>query len=276
MHRPDQEELDAELEALRQRVADLEDLQARHQRAEQQLEHYAAELERSNRDLEQFAYIASHDLQEPLRMVRSYLQLIEQRYQGKLDADAKDFIAYAVDGASRMQTLISELLAYSRVGTRGKPFESIDCTAIVKRVLANLSVAIEESNAKVTYDPLPVVVADSMQLTQIFQNLIGNAIKFHSQDLPCVHISATDEHDEWTFSVHDNGIGIDPKNIERIFLIFQRLHTREEYPGAGIGLAICKRIVERHGGRFWASSEPGKGTAFCFTIPKRVSSTEIG
>ena len=276
MHRPDQEELDAELEALRQRVADLEDLQARHQRAEQQLEHYAAELERSNRDLEQFAYIASHDLQEPLRMVRSYLQLIEQRYQGKLDADAKDFIAYAVDGASRMQTLISELLAYSRVGTRGKPFESIDCTAIVKRVLANLSVAIEESNAKVTYDPLPVVVADSMQLTQIFQNLIGNAIKFHSQDLPCVHISATDEHDEWTFSVHDNGIGIDPKNIERIFLIFQRLHTREEYPGAGIGLAICKRIVERHGGRIWASSEPGKGTAFCFTIPKRVSSTEIG
>jgi len=276
VQRPDQAQLLSELATLRQRVADLEDLEARHQRTAAQLEHYAAELERSNRDLEQFAYIASHDLQEPLRMVRSYLQLIEQRYKDKLDADAEDFIAYAVDGATRMQTLISELLAYSRVGTRGKPFESTDCNVIVERVLANLSVAIEETGATATYDPLPVVVADSVQLTQLFQNLINNAIKFHDQAPPCVHISATGEQDAWTFSVQDNGIGIDPRHIERIFLIFQRLHTLEEYPGTGIGLAICKRIVERHGGHIWAVSELGEGTTFCFTLPKRGPSIETG
>jgi PAS domain S-box-containing protein len=238
------------------------------QRAEKRLEHYATELERSNRELEQFAYIASHDLQEPLRMVTSYLQLLEQRYKGKLDQDADDFINYAVDGAARMRMLINDLLTYSRVSTHAKPFAPTDCSEILNHALSNLSVAIEESEATITFDDLPIVEADATQLTQVFQNLIGNAIKFHKPDVPpCIHISAERQEAAWRFSVRDNGIGIAPEHSKRIFLIFQRLHTRAEYPGTGIGLAVCKKIIERHGGRIWVTSKPGAESTFYFTVP---------
>ncbi len=238
------------------------------QRAEKKLEHYATELERSNRELEQFAYIASHDLQEPLRMVTSYLQLLERRYKDKLDQDADDFITYAVDGATRMRMLINDLLTYSRVSTHAKPFEPTDCSEVLNHALSNLSIAIEESEATITCDDLPTVEVDATQLTQVFQNLISNAIKFHKPDAPpCIHISAERQEDTWRFSVRDNGIGIAPEHSERIFLIFQRLHTREEYPGTGIGLAVCKKIAERHGGRIWVTSKPGAGSTFYFTVP---------
>ena len=187
--------------------------------------------------------------------------------KGRLDANADEFIAYAVDGANRMQRLINDLLAYSRVGTRGKEFEPTDCTAVFDQALANLKVAIEESGAVVTRDPLPTVMADKLQIGQLFQNLIGNAIKYHGDEPPRVHVSAEQKGNEWVFSVRDNGIGIDPQYAERIFVIFQRLHTREEYPGTGIGLAICKKIVERHGGRIWVESQLGSGATFYFTIP---------
>jgi signal transduction histidine kinase len=244
-----------------------------HKRAEEELKQTMAELARSNKELEQFAYVASHDLQEPLRMVASYVQLLARRYQGRLDADADEFIAYAVDGASRMQGLINDLLAYSRVGTRGKPFEPTNCEAVLEQALTNLQVAIRDNDAVVTHDPLPTVMADATQLVQLFQNLIGNAVKFRSEQPPCVHVSASETFEVskpskvWRFSVQDNGIGIDPEYHERIFMIFQRLHTREEYPGTGIGLAVCKKIVERHGGRIWVESQPRKGSTFYFTIP---------
>ena len=244
-------------------------------RAEAALAQLAQELARSNAELEQFAYAASHDLQEPLRMVSSFVQLLAQRYQGVLDADADEFIEFAVDGASRMQRLINDLLAFSRVGTRGKEFEPTNCGAIFKIVLTNLQVAIAESAAVVTHNPLPVVMADGSQLVQLFQNLITNAIRFRGDDSPVIHIGADwvdggsqGEAAHWVFAVRDNGLGIDPEYAERIFVIFQRLHIREEYPGTGIGLAICKKIVERHGGRIWVESEPGKGATFCFTLPK--------
>lgn len=238
-------------------------------RAEEALAQKARELSRSNADLEYFAYITSHDLQEPLRMVSSYLQLLERRYKDQLDADAREFIAYAVDGASRMQTLINALLSYSRVGTRGKPFVPTDCSTVLERTLTNLKVAIEENDAVVTHDPLPTVMADEVQLARVFQNLIGNAIKFHGERPPQVHVGAQRGKGEWVFSVRDNGIGIDPQHFERIFMIFQRLHSQDEYPGTGIGLAICKRIVERHGGRIWVESQPGQGSTFYFTIPDK-------
>lgn len=225
------------------------------------------ELARSNAELQQFAYIASHDLQEPLRMVTSYLQLLERRYQGKLDSDADDFIHYAVDGAMRMRALINDLLAYSRIGTRGSPFELTSCNAAIAHAIANLKVALEESKAVVTYQDLPDLWADPTQLTQLFQNLISNAIKFRREALPQVRIQASREDDTWLFSVQDNGIGIDPQYAERIFVIFQRLNNRVDYAGTGIGLAICKKIVERHGGKIWVQSELGQGATFYFTIP---------
>jgi PAS domain S-box-containing protein len=235
--------------------------------AEEALRRVMKELERSNRELEQFAYVASHDLQEPLRMVASYTQLLGRRYAGQLDDDADDFIAYAVDGANRMQRLINDLLSYSRVTTRGQPFAPTDCNAVLAQVRANLDAAIRESGALVTHDDLPTVMADQSQMVQLFQNLIGNAIKFRKPDEPPrVHVSAEESAAGWRFSVRDNGIGIDPRYHEQIFLIFERLHGRGEYPGTGIGLATCQRIVERHGGRIWVASEEGRGAVFQFTV----------
>jgi PAS domain S-box-containing protein len=227
----------------------------------------AENLRRSNADLSQFAYVASHDLQEPLRMVASYVQLLQRRYRGKLDADADEFIHFAVDGASRMQRLIQDLLAYSRVDTRTQPTQLVESARAFDHAVANLQAAIGEHGAEVTRDPLPIVRGDPTQLAQLLQNLIGNAIKFKGDRTPCVHVSAKTEQGQWVFTVRDNGIGIEPQYFERIFAIFQRLHSREQYPGTGIGLAICKRIVERHGGRIWVESQPGAGTAFHFTMP---------
>ncbi len=235
--------------------------------AENLLRELNNELIRSNADLQQFAYVASHDLQEPLRMVASYTQLLAKRYKGKLDADADDFIGYAVDGATRMQRLINDLLAYSRVTSQGKAFEPVDCNLLLENVLNTLRLAIEENRAVVTHDALPMVTADTGQLQQLFQNLLSNAIKFHGSEPPTVHVSAEPRNSEWVFSVRDNGIGVDAQYADRIFVIFQRLHNAEEYPGTGIGLALCKKIVERHGGHIWVESQPGRGATFYFTIP---------
>src|SRR5690606_7915754 len=210
-------------------------------RAEAELKHFAAQLEASNQELEQFAYVASHDLQEPLRVVAGYLQLIERRYKNKLDSDADEFIAFAVDAAKRMQTLINDLLSYSRIGRKGRPFEPTDCNQVLNTALSNLRVLVEDEKAVITSEHLPTVEADPAQLTMVFQNLIANAVKFRREAPPLIRVGAVECSDHWRFSVSDNGIGIDPQYSERIFLIFQRLHTREEYPGTGIGLAICQK-----------------------------------
>jgi PAS domain S-box-containing protein len=232
-----------------------------------ELQESAEELARSNKDLQQFAYIASHDLQEPLRMVASFTQLLADRYHDKLDQDAQDFIKYAVDGATRMQALISDLLTYSRLDRQEKPFQLTDCDQILDRVLLNLKVAIADSRAVITRDSLPMIMADGIQVGQLLQNLLGNAIKFRSQTPPRVHVTSRQSGNEWKVSVQDNGIGISPEHRERVFLIFQRLHTTAEYPGTGIGLAICKKIVERHGGRIWIEPSPAGGSIISFTLP---------
>ena len=243
------------------------DLTARKQ-AEDKIKRYAEELKRSNQELEQFAYVASHDLQEPLRTVSSFSQLLARRYHGKLDADADEFITFVVEGATRMQTLINDLLAFSRIGTRGSGFAPVACEEILQIAKDNLGVTIAESGAMITHDLLPALVADQTQLTQLFQNLFSNAIKFRRrEEAPRIHVSAVRQDGAWHFSVRDNGIGIAAQYFDRIFIIFQRLHGREEYSGTGIGLAICKKIVERHGGRMWVESEPGTGSTFHFTIP---------
>ena len=239
-------------------------------RAEESLRNTAEELARSNRDLEQFAYVASHDLQEPLRAVAGYVELLQHRYQGKLDEKALQFIAGATDGAARMQKLITDLLSFSRLGTQKKRFERTDLAAALHMALTGLRVSIEEAGATITSDPLPVLQVDATQISQLFQNLIGNAIKFRSGRPPEIHVGAKKEPGRWLLSVRDNGIGFEPQYSERIFLIFQRLHTRRQYPGTGVGLAVCKRIVERHGGTIWADSKPGQGSIFFFTLPFRV------
>jgi PAS domain S-box-containing protein len=241
--------------------------------AEAELLDKVAELNRSNVELAQFAYIASHDLQEPLRMVASYTQLLSRRYKGKLDSEADEFIAFAVDGATRMQRLIQDLLMYSRVGTKGGVFLDISSEDAMHRALANLRGAIDNAGALVTHGPLPRVHADQTQLIQLFQNLVGNAIKYQKPGVPKIHISAAlqDVGGKWDFSVADNGLGIETKYFERIFGMFQRLHKREEFEGTGIGLAICRKIVERHGGNLWVESQVGQGSTFRFSLAPATS-----
>src|SRR6202041_1992373 len=240
-------------------------------RSEEHLVKTVGELKRSNDELQQFAYVSSHDLQEPLRMVTSYTQLLAGRYKGRLDSDADEFIAFAVDGCNRMQGLIRDLLAYSRAGTNGKALHEVSVENALKEALANLRATIDQSGAVVTHDALPAIWADETQLTQVFQNLVGNAIKYHGTEVPHVHVSATKNGgNEWTFSVRDNGLGIDPQYFDRIFIIFQRLHGRDEFEGTGIGLAICKKILERLGGRIWVESQPEKGSTFYFALPETM------
>ena len=238
-------------------------------RSEEHLVKTVWELKRSNDELQQFAYVSSHDLQEPLRMVSSYTQLLAKRYKGRLDSDADEFIAFAVDGCNRMQGLIQDLLAYSRAGTSERELRKVPSENALRKALTNLRIMIKQSGAVVTHDALPTVRADETQLTQVFQNLVGNAIKYRRAEDPRVHVSAArNGGNEWTFSVGDNGLGIDPQYFERIFVLFQRLHGRDEFEGTGIGLAICKKIVERQGGRIWVESQPEKGSTFYFALPE--------
>jgi signal transduction histidine kinase len=251
----------------------LEDVRLRQERAraQEQLATKVEELARSNCDLEQFAYVASHDLQEPLRMVAAYTQLLSERYQGKLDSAADRYISYAVEGATRMQALLEDLLAFSRVGRNGAMPAPTDVNSAINEVLKNLDLALKEHGVTVTCHPLPTVMADRFQVVQLFQNLLGNAIKFRAKRNPCITISAEPKGREWLFSVFDNGIGIAEEHKDLVFKIFQRLHTRTEYPGNGVGLAICKKIVEHNGGRIWVESELGRGSNFRFTFPAAVA-----
>ncbi|HUK47499.1 MAG TPA: ATP-binding protein [Terriglobales bacterium] len=247
----------------------LEETRLREERArvQRQLADKVEELARSNTDLEQFAYVASHDLQEPLRMVSAYTQLLAERYRSKLDETADRYIGYAVEGATRMQALLEDLLAFSRVGRNGESRALSDANIAVNEAIKNLTIALKEQGVIVTCTPLPTVPADRFQLVQLFQNLIGNAIKFRGKAIPRITVSAERQGEEWVFSVMDNGIGVAPEHRDLIFKIFQRLHTRTEYPGNGVGLAICKKIVEQHGGRIWVDSELGQGSNFRFTFP---------
>lgn len=258
------EERTRELELLSQQLAATHALSTEIQAS---LARHADELERTNKDLELFAYVASHDLQEPLRMVASYTQLLAREYGPQLDDNAREFIGYAVDGAKRMQRLLSDLLEYSRAGTREKAVREVDCNAILEQVLSGLVLVIEETSATVTSDELPTVSCDEMQIAQVFQNLVENAMKFRGVDSPRIHLSAERHGDEWVFSVADNGIGIDSEHRERVFVLFQRLHEQEAHPGSGIGLAICKKLVERHKGRIWIDDGARPGTTIKFAIP---------
>lgn len=225
------------------------------------------QLKESNNELEQFAYVASHDLQEPLRMITAYITLLAKKYEGQLDPKADEYIGYVVDGSKRMQLLISDLLKYARLTTRQKPFELANFSKVVEDVIEDLQINIKETQASIKIDPLPQILADPTQIRQLFQNLITNAIKFHSDLPPVIIISAQKDKNEWCFCISDNGIGMEPKYYERVFMMFQRLHDREKYPGTGIGLTVCKKIVERHGGRIWVESVLGKGSSFYFTMP---------
>jgi len=256
-------------EAIRRALQEKRLLRMRRQ-AEEDLARKVEELARSNADLEQFAYVASHDLQEPLRMVTSYTQLLAERYRGQLDEAADKYIGYASEGALRMQHLIQDLLAFSRVGRSGSTCESVDCNAVMEDATRSLTAAIQESDAMVRYDALPAVWADRPLITQVFQNLIGNAIKFRKAALPEIKVRAEASGADWLFSVSDNGIGIAPEYAENIFVVFQRLHARTEYPGNGIGLAICKKIVERYGGKIWVEGVAGQGSTFKFTLPAAI------
>ena len=238
-----------------------------HKRREEELKKLSEELARSNTDLRDFAYVASHDLKKPLQSIEGFAKLLARRYKGKLDAKADEFIEYIGSGVYRMQELIKDLLEYSQIGAKEKKVKPTDCRLIVEKAVGNLQAAIEESKAVVTYDELPTVMVDTPQMISLFQNLIDNAIKFRGEDVPRVHISAERKGDEWVFSIRDNGIGIEPKDAQRIFGMFQRLHGSTDYPGTGIGLSICKKIIERHGGRIWLESETGKGSTFYFTMP---------
>ncbi len=243
------------------------------QEAERELARYATALERSNKELEQFAYVASHDLQEPLRKIASFTELLSSRYRGKLlDEKADTFMEFIVDGARRMQRLINDLLTFSRVMTQGREFTKTDCNLVLSKVLQDLDLSIRENNAAISCGTLPVVIADQTQMAQLFQNLIGNAIKYHGEDQPRVEISAELKGQDWQFSITDNGIGIAQEFYDRIFVLFQRLHAKTEYTGTGIGLAVCKKIVERHRGKIWVESAPGRGSTFFFTIPASMSS----
>ena len=235
---------------------------------EDELNRKTEELARSNLELQQFAYIASHDLQEPLRAISGFTELLQKRYQGRLDEKADKYIGFITEGSLRMQQMIQDLLAYSRVETQAREFAKTDSQESLDTALANLRVSIQENHAVITHDPLPEIIAEGEQITSLFQNLVSNAIKYHKPDVtPIIHIGVQKEGNNWQFSVADNGIGIEEKYAERIFKIFQRLHTRDEYPGTGIGLAVCKRIVDRHGGKIWIKSTLGEGTTFYFTIP---------
>jgi len=242
-------------------------------RADEALKQMLVDLERSNADLEQFAYVASHDLQEPLRNVASCVQLLGKKYKGKFDEDADQLLSYAAESSIRMKSLIIDLLAYSRISTRGNPFRPTSCEDVLDKTLAQLRPSIEEAAAAITHDPLPVVVGDFTQLGEVFQNLIGNAIKFRREEPLHVHVSAARRDSEWVFSVRDNGIGMAARHLERIFVIFQRLHKRSEYEGTGMGLAIVKKIIERHQGTIWVESQPRQGTTFYFTIPAKEMNT---
>jgi signal transduction histidine kinase len=238
-------------------------------RAQRNADEYSKKLEISNKELQQFAYVASHDLQEPLRMVTAYLSLLEKRYSDRLDGKAKQYMDLAIDGGLRAKDLIHDLLEFSRIDPQVKEFQDVSMEEVLVKTLDNLSVSIKEEKAVISHGPLPTILADSLQMIQVLQNLIGNAIKFRGADPPIIHILCDDDGNEWRFSVSDNGIGIDPQYQDKIFVLFQRLHSKEEYEGTGIGLAVCKKIVERHGGRIWFDSRPGSGTTFYFTIPKR-------
>jgi signal transduction histidine kinase len=245
-------------------------LREERKRAQDELAEKMNELARSNQELEQFAYVASHDLQEPLRMVAAYTELLAERYRGKLDAQADKYIHYAVDGARRMQTLIQDLLAFSRVGRQQVEFAAVNFEQVVDLAIANLQAAIADSKAVIKRQGLPTLTAAPSLMVQVFQNLISNAIKFRGSSAPCVEIRADKAFGGWTFSVADNGIGIAPEYSEEVFVIFKRLHTREEYTGTGIGLALCRKIVERHGGKIRMTSEPGRGSTFRFTLPDHI------